>query len=120
MPPDPTAPPGSLDATSKTRYRKYRAALREQGTWRDTDRGQLVRYVQAERVASQNYEILEREGYVVDGVRGRAAHPSYAIWRGAVAAANDVAKQLLLSAQTRRQYEIEVRRETEEFGSFLE
>jgi len=118
VPPDPTAPPGSLDATSKTLYRKVRATLREQDTWKDTDRELLVIYVQSLELARKAAVEIAKEGVLVIGAKDAlVANPAIAVARGALRDATEAAKELLLTPRARRQYEIEVREQVEsKFG----
>lgn len=116
MPPDPTAPPGTLDATSKHLYRKVRAHLREQQTWKDTDRELLVIYVQSLELARKAMLEVAAKGVVVEGAKGPAANPAIAVARGALRDATEAAKELLLTPRARKQYELEVRESTGKFG----
>lgn len=107
-----------MDATSKTLYRKVRAHLREQDTWKDTDRELLVMYVAGLELARKAMREIEQHGLTVIGAKdATVANPAVAIYRGALRDASDAAKELLLTPRARRQYEIEVREAAEsKFG----
>ena len=109
MPPDPTAPPGSLDATSKTLYRKVRGFLREQETWQDTDREFLAHYVRCLEIARAAVDQLKPNELTVMGAKGPVVNPLVTIYRNAMRDARDVAGDLLIPPRARKQFELEVR-----------
>lgn len=78
--------------------------LREQGTWDDRDVDVLAEYVEWRRLAEQHQREAEASPYQEHSESGRVfAHPGFAQARDARREAREVARQLLLTPEARRE-----------------
>jgi P27 family predicted phage terminase small subunit len=101
--PNAPQPPADFDDATKKTWRSSLKALRDQGTWQDSDRDALERYCRAVGRARGARTILASEGLIAEGSQGQpVAHPALRIAREAERDAAEYARDLLLTPRSRR------------------
>lgn len=107
MPPDPHGPPGDLDTSARSLYRKLRDFLKAQGTWENSDRyalGQVCRYEQRARLAREGIP----RGLTAEGYKGQdVQHPNLKTAEAAEKSFMEGLKELGLTPRARKQLQIE-------------
>lgn len=99
--PDEFPPPESLRDEAAAVWREVVPELVEIGLVRSIDATALESMCDAVATAREAREILDREGYVVEGARGSVVHPAYRVWRDSWALALKVAGEYGLTAVAR-------------------
>lgn len=124
MPPAPStrvSVPKGLTTPGKALWRASLSALREQGTWQDSDVTALDRYVRAmERVWAAR-ALVKESGVTARGSQGQLVqHPNVKTLREAERDSRDFAVDLLLTPQSRNRAQVAAQeKEVDIFDSIL-
>jgi P27 family predicted phage terminase small subunit len=101
--PNAPQPPADFDDAAKKTWRSSLKALRDQGTWQDSDRDALERYCRAVSRARGARAVVASEGLTAVGSTGQpVTHPAVRIAREAERDAAEYARDLLLTPRARR------------------
>jgi P27 family predicted phage terminase small subunit len=101
--PNAPQPPADFDEATKKTWRASLKALRDQGTWQDSDRDALERYCRAVSRARGARALLASERLIAEGSQGQPVpHPAIRIAREAERDAAEYARDVLLTPRSRR------------------
>lgn len=100
-------PPDGLDGRSKALWWRTLGELQAQGTWQDSDRELLDRYIRALQRARLAREYAAAADFVTEGSQGQlVAHPAVKTAREAERDAHDYANDLILTPAARRRHDV--------------
>jgi P27 family predicted phage terminase small subunit len=103
----PVPAPADLDREGALLWHQTQRQLRRQGSWQDTDREALERYVRAVTLYRSARVAAESEPFV-EGSKGQlVAHPGMKLAREAAQDAHRYAEALLLTPEARKRHGIE-------------